>query len=202
MIATVGGILTWFSAQIVEHSWRRHYRIGRTAVALSIENNQVVVDVASKHHRALMLFATFHLMHYVGGSTVSIYEKDYPNVTLAISDLGTFDTDSPSLFDSKFVNWPIPALARAKGTWLGALDLDHFLPPPTRIDEDCNVHQSSRRCCRNRWKTWLTRSFTSVLRIWGWRKRSPLTSLWMAITRPNCSDSPTQPLNAAARHLD
>jgi hypothetical protein len=40
-----------------------------------------------------------------------------------------------------FVNWPIPALARAKGTWLGAWYLSHFLPPPTRIDQDCNVHR-------------------------------------------------------------
>ena len=37
--------------------------------------------------------------------------------------------------------WPTPSLARAKGTWLGALDLGHFLPPPIRIDEkDCQVH--------------------------------------------------------------
>ncbi len=87
-----------------------------------------------------MLFGTFHLMHGVGGSAVSIFEKDYPNVTFIISDLGTFDTDLQFLSDSKFVKWPIPALARAKGTWLGALDLSHFLPPPTRIDQDCNVH--------------------------------------------------------------
>ena len=97
-------------------------------------------EVLSKHRKALMLFGTMHLMHGVGGSAVSIYEKDYPNVTFVISELGAFDTDLPSLFDSKFVNWPIPALARAKGTRLGALDLGHFLPPPTRIDEDCNVH--------------------------------------------------------------
>ena len=97
-------------------------------------------EVLSKHRKALILFGTMHLMHGVGGSAVSIYEKDYPNVTFVISGLDAFDTDLPSLFDSKFVNWPIPALARARGTWLGALDLSHFLPPPTRIDQDCNVH--------------------------------------------------------------
>jgi hypothetical protein len=97
-------------------------------------------EVLSKHRKALMLFGTFHLMHGVGGSAVSIYEKDYPNLTFIISDLGTFDTDLPSLSESKLINWPIPALARAKGTWLGALDLSHFLPPPTRIDQDCKVH--------------------------------------------------------------
>lgn len=97
-------------------------------------------EVLSKHRKALMLFGSFHLFHAVGGSAVSIYEKDYPNVTFIISELGTFETNLPTLFDSKFVNWPVPALARAKGTWLGALDISHFLPPPTRIDQDCKVH--------------------------------------------------------------
>src|SRR6266849_1574966 len=45
-------------------------------------------EVLSKHRKALMLFGTFHLMHGVGGSAVSIYEKDYPNLTFIISDLG------------------------------------------------------------------------------------------------------------------
>src|SRR5882672_9742357 len=57
-------------------------------------------EVLSKHRKALMLFGTFHLMHGVGGSAVSLYEKDYPNVTLVISDLGYFDTDLPLLSDS------------------------------------------------------------------------------------------------------
>lgn len=96
-------------------------------------------EVLSKHRKALMLFGTFHIMHSVGSSAVSIYEKDYPNLTFIISDLGAFDTDLPSLSESKFINWPIPALARAKGTWLGALDLSHVIPSPTRIDRDCNV---------------------------------------------------------------
>ena len=97
-------------------------------------------EVLSKHRKALMLFGTFHTMHGTPGSAVSLYEKDYPNLTFVISTLGLFDTDLPSLHNSKFVNWPIPALARTKGTWLGALDLDHFIPPGTRIDQDCNVH--------------------------------------------------------------
>ena len=97
-------------------------------------------EVLSKHRKALMLFGTFHIMHGTRGSAVSLYEKEYPNLTFVISELGIFDTDLPSLHDSKFLNWPIPALALAKGTWLGALDLDHFIPPGTIIDHDCNVH--------------------------------------------------------------
>jgi hypothetical protein len=98
-------------------------------------------EVLSKHRKALMLFGTFHLMHGTGGSAVSLYEKDYPNLTFVISELGIFDTDLPSLSSSRLATWPIPSLALAKGTWLGALDLGHFIPPPTRIDEeDCKVH--------------------------------------------------------------
>jgi hypothetical protein len=97
-------------------------------------------EVLSTHRKALMLFGTMHLLHNAGGTAVSIYEKDYPNVTLVINELGTYDTGLPSLADSKFVNWPIPALARIKGTWLGALGLSDFIPPPTTIDRDCKVH--------------------------------------------------------------
>jgi hypothetical protein len=97
-------------------------------------------EVLSKHRKALMLFGAFHTLHNTPGSAVSLYEKDYPNLTFVISELGIFDTDLASLHDSKFVSWPIPAVARAKGTWLGALDLAHFIPPGIRIDQDCIVH--------------------------------------------------------------
>jgi hypothetical protein len=108
-------------------------------------------EVLAKHRKALMLFGTFHLFHSVGGSAVSIYEKDYPNVTFVITELGFFDTDLPLLSDSKFVNWPIPALARAKGTWLGALDLSRFLPPGNRIQEDdCSVHHEFPKVLQQR----------------------------------------------------
>jgi hypothetical protein len=97
-------------------------------------------EVLSKHRKALMLFGTFHIMHGVGASAVSIYEKDYPNRTLVISDLGYFDTDLPALSSSQFITWPIPSLVRIKDTSLGALPLDRYLPPPTLIDKDCKVH--------------------------------------------------------------
>jgi hypothetical protein len=96
-------------------------------------------EVISKHRKALMLFGTFHLFHMseVRASAVSRYEKDYPNVTFVISEL----TGSDAKVWAAFTNWPTPALAQAKGTWVGALDLGHFLPPPNRVDEkDCSVH--------------------------------------------------------------
>lgn len=98
-------------------------------------------EVLSKHRKALMLFGLFHLFHGVGGNAVSIFENDYPNVTFIVGEFGYFDTDLPLLSDSKFVKWPIPALARARGTWLGAMDISRFIPPGTRIGEDCTIHR-------------------------------------------------------------
>jgi hypothetical protein len=103
-------------------------------------------EVFSKHRKALMLFGIYHLTHAADAkdpSAVSIYEKEHPNLTFVVSDLGTFDTDSPALSSSPFVSWPIPSFARAKGTWLGALDLSQFLPAGISIDKDCNVHMNN-----------------------------------------------------------
>jgi hypothetical protein len=100
-------------------------------------------EVLSKRRKALMLFGEMHLMHGQEASklsAVSIYERDYPNVTFVISGLGSFDTNLPTLSNSPFATWPIPALARAKGTWLGAWDYGHFYPEPVTLDEDCNLH--------------------------------------------------------------
>jgi hypothetical protein len=95
-------------------------------------------EVLSKHRKALMLCGTFHLIHLndVRASAVSMYEKDYPNVTFVISELVAADEKA----SAAFAGWPTPSLALSHGTWVGALDLSHFIPPSTRIDQDCNVH--------------------------------------------------------------
>jgi hypothetical protein len=59
-------------------------------------------EVLAKHRKALMLFGTFHLFHGQAESgmsrnAVSIYEKDYPNVTFVISDLVRFNADPLAL---------------------------------------------------------------------------------------------------------
>jgi hypothetical protein len=58
-----------------------------------------------------------------------------------IGDLGFFDTDLADISQSPFAKWPIPSVARVKGTWIGALDLSNFIPPQFRIDKDCSVHK-------------------------------------------------------------
>jgi hypothetical protein len=122
----------WDQIKSVEDFMKMHY--DRDASIASVMEKEVL----SKHRKALMLFGTFHLMHGIG-SAVSIFEKDYPNLTFIVSDLGIFDTDLHSLSDSKFATWPIPAVARTKGTWLGALDLTQFVTPPVGINRDCKV---------------------------------------------------------------
>jgi hypothetical protein len=95
-------------------------------------------EVLSKHRKALMLFGTMHLLH--AGMAVAAYEKNYPNVTFVISELAGFDTELPQPSTSPFAAWPIPSLARAKGTWLGALGMAEFFAPPFLMDKDCNFH--------------------------------------------------------------
>jgi len=104
------------------------------SIASVIEN-----EVLSRHRKALMLFGTFHLMHGAAGNAVGDYEKNYPNVTFVISDLLTFDADLPGVPRNPFAAWPVPSLATARGTWVGALDIGHFFPPLIMFDKDCNV---------------------------------------------------------------
>jgi hypothetical protein len=90
-------------------------------------------EVFAKHRKALMLFGTFHIMH------VASYEKDHPNSTFVISDLLFFNADLTGVTANPFAAWPVPSLAMAKGTWVGALDVSHFFPPLIMVDKDCNV---------------------------------------------------------------
>lgn len=104
-----------------------------TSIASVVEK-----EVLAKHRKALMLMGTYHLMHGVGAGPM--YESKYPNSTFVISELGTFGTNLTDLSNSPFAAWPIPALARIKGNWLGKLDLSKFQPPPMTVDQDCNPH--------------------------------------------------------------
>jgi hypothetical protein len=110
--------------------------VHRDAIIASVMEKEVL----SKHRKALMLFGTFHLFHGQERNAVSIYEKNYPNLTLVISVVGPSYNGLPGMSGSPFATWPVPSLVRAKGTWLGALDLGHFLPPGVMIDQECKVH--------------------------------------------------------------
>jgi hypothetical protein len=126
--------IDWDEIKGLDDLMARHFDRGRS-IASVMEK-----EVLSKHRKALMLFGTMHLMHGTR-SAVSLYEKDYPNLTFVISEFGIFDTDLPNLSSSRLAKWAIPSLALAKSTWLGALDLSHFFPAPLWMDEkNCKVH--------------------------------------------------------------
>lgn len=97
-------------------------------------------EVLSKHRKALMLMGTFHVFHLHGAPAG--FQKDYPNSTFVIAELGEFGTKLSSLSQNPFAAWPDPSVAIVKGTWLGALDLTHFYPPPDFVDQDCNYHHA------------------------------------------------------------
>ena len=89
-------------------------------------------EVLSKHRKALMLFGTGHLYHNHRGpmllaSAVEMYEKNYPGVTLVITDHTGFASYSPAEkyndeFEARVAAWPIPSLVEAlPGTWLADL---------------------------------------------------------------------------------
>lgn len=121
-------------------NYNDRWKFDREAMIASVMEKEVL----SKHRKALMLFGELHLMHGQENSSspsaVSIYERDYPNQTFVISELGYFDTDLPDLSSSPFASWPIPSIARATGTWLGALDFSRFFPKQISVDKDCKVH--------------------------------------------------------------
>lgn len=121
--------------------YKDHLKFDREASIASVMEKEVL----SKHRKALMLFGELHLMHgqekSAWPSAVSIYERDYPNLTFVISDLGSFDRDLFTLSSSAFATWPFPSLARAKGSWLGALDLWQFFPKQVSLGKDCDVRE-------------------------------------------------------------
>jgi hypothetical protein len=103
-------------------------------------------EVLSKHHKALMLFGLFHLVHGGGpgeGDAVTRYERHYPGRTFVISGgFGYFDADHESLESLTAPGGTWPSLIKAKSSRLGALSLDSFFASPLWTDKDCNVTEA------------------------------------------------------------
>ncbi len=99
-------------------------------------------EILSQHHKALMLFGIFHLLHGSGpdvGDAVTIYERRYPGRTFVISDLGYYGTDSQNTVPRSLSQSVGPTLLLTKGTPVGSLSLSAFLPTPITTDQNCNV---------------------------------------------------------------
>lgn len=98
-------------------------------------------QVLSRHRKALMLFGEAHTDHGLtgdppGGNAVTIYERKYPGVTFVINNISG-DITLPESVQKRFASWPVPSLALAKGTWLGAMEMGQFSPPGFRLDRNC-----------------------------------------------------------------
>jgi hypothetical protein len=104
-----------------------------TSIASVIEK-----EVLAKHRKALMLMGILHLLH--GAGATGMIEAQQSSSVFVISELGIFGESSPDASKALFASWPIPAIARVKGTSMGKLGLKSFLPPPYIMDQDCNPH--------------------------------------------------------------
>ena len=81
---------------------------------------------------------TFRLLH--GAGATGMIEAKSPSLVFVISELGIFGESSRDASKALFASWPIPAIARIKGSTLGRFDLKAFLPPLYVLDQDCNPH--------------------------------------------------------------
>src|ERR1700738_4131868 len=55
--------------------------------------------------------------------------------------------DVSTLSASPFASWPIPSLAGARGTWLGALDISQIFSPLIQMDKECHVQRDPFNEC-------------------------------------------------------
>ena len=102
--------------------FRKH--IDRTASIASVMEKEVL----SKHRKALMLFGTFHLFHGQESNAVSIYEKDYPNLTFVVSELGIFDTGLARSVERPIRNLADPIARAGQGHMAWCLGFKSLFP--------------------------------------------------------------------------
>jgi hypothetical protein len=96
-------------------------------------------EVLAKHRKALMLFGAFHIMHSMARP---LYIKRIIRTSRMSSPSSAFlIRDVSTLSASPFASWPIPSLAGARGTWLGALDISQIFSPLIRMDKECHVQR-------------------------------------------------------------
>jgi hypothetical protein len=92
-------------------------------------------EVLAKNRKALMFYGGAHVRHGANGMAVERYERKYPGVTFVIfpyygvAGFGQL-CGSPAdivgaAHETKMASWPVPSLARTKGTWLS-----DFANPP------------------------------------------------------------------------
>ena len=84
-------------------------------------------EVFSRHRKALMVIGSGHILHG-RGAAAQIYEKRYPGRTFTVVNHEGFAKHNDQL-ERRMASWPVPSLARFKGTCLGELDSSYFSLP-------------------------------------------------------------------------
>jgi hypothetical protein len=101
-------------------------------------------QVMGKGHKALVVYGGAHLNHGVKEMAIGRFEEEHPGVTFVIapyvgaSRLGE-GCGLPAVLngfslDARMRSWPVPSVARTKGTWLADFRRSEFtrpLPRPT-----------------------------------------------------------------------
>lgn len=85
-------------------------------------------EVLAKNRKALMFYGGAHVRHGASGMAVERYERKYPGATFVIfpyygvagfgQRCGSPADVDRSAKEMKMASWPVPSLARTKGTWL------------------------------------------------------------------------------------
>jgi hypothetical protein len=112
--------IDWHTVRPETH---REFLERRDAHAASV----VEKEVLARNRKPLMLYGAAHLFHGVKQMAVGRYEDKYPGVTFVIAPyVGAADISRCGLpafvdgtaLDTRLASWPVPSLARTKGTWL------------------------------------------------------------------------------------
>jgi hypothetical protein len=102
-------------------AWRRD-RDSSLAAVMSRE-------VLAKKRKALLLYGTGHLAHGIEDMAVWQYEKQFPNVTLVLTNSGCYGWPNQNEafvramreLEKRMAGWPVPSLARIRDTWIADL---------------------------------------------------------------------------------
>jgi hypothetical protein len=96
-------------------------------------------EVMAKGRKALILYGGGHLNHGVKQMAMGRFEEKHPGVTFVIAlyagARAGVRCGAPAVVDGRSIearmtSWPVPSLARTKGTWLADFARTQFMSPP------------------------------------------------------------------------
>ena len=90
-----------------------------------------------------MLYGTGHLFHGIAGNAMGLFEKSHPGVVFVIYTHASFGCDVPSSkendeIEARIATWPVPSIARIRGTWLA--EVPSPMPPFRPLGEMADAY--------------------------------------------------------------